>query len=267
MRSHITIKVYLQGTTKEARVNDMKKMWRRVSKKLSGKMLLVEIALVLFVYLTILETAGVSGTYQYVDLATLVYMIVFTVLILVFTEKGKHFFNGMRIAFSKKCEGVSRMELEKAITSMKFIKNVVFLEAGITVTICFVDLLYHMDDPAHLGPPLAVSALSFFYASVFALFIMFMMGKLESMVVAYMGESDEEEAVEDSQTVYFKLRALGLTDREAEVARLVSCEMTNKEIGQLLYISDTTVKKHITHILEKTGLEDREKLSEMIKGL
>ena len=143
----------------------------------------------------------------------------------------------------------------------------VFLEAGITVAICFVDLLYHMDDPACLGPALAVSGLSFFDAAVFALFILLMMGKLESMVVAYMEETTGEETAEDSQTVYFKLRALGLTDREAEVARLVSCEMTNKEIGQMLYISDTTVKKHITHILEKTGVEDREKLTEMIKKL
>ena len=247
--------------------DDMKKMWRRVTKNLNGRMLLVEIALIVFVLLTILTTAGTGVFYEYVDTPTLLYMSVFTVLILPFTDKGKHFFNGMRIAFSRKCEGVSRMELEKAITAMKFIKNVVFLEAGITVAICFVDLLYHMDDPACLGPALAVSGLSFFYASVFALFILLMMGKLESMVVAYMEETVGEETAEDSQTVYFKLRALGLTDREAEVARLVSCEMTNKEIGQMLYISDTTVKKHITHILEKTGMEDREKLTEMIKKL
>ena len=245
----------------------MKKMWRRVKKNLSGRMLLVEIALIVFVFLMIWTNAGAGGIHEYLDLPALLYMFVFTVLILAFTEKGKHFLNGIRIAFSQKCDGVSRMELEKAITAMKFIKNVVFLEAGITVTICFVDILYHMDDPSCLGPALAISGLSFFYASVFALFVLLMMGKLENMVVTYMEEPDEEETVEDSQTVYFKLRALGLTDREAEVARLVSCEMTNKEIGKMLYISDTTVKKHITHILEKTGMEDREKLTEMIKKL
>jgi DNA-binding NarL/FixJ family response regulator len=31
----------------------------------------------------------------------------------------------------------------------------------------------------------------------------------------------------------------------------------NAEIGQELYISDTTVKTHITHILQKLNLRDR----------
>ena len=68
-------------------------------------------------------------------------------------------------------------------------------------------------------------------------------------------------------TAVFKLRAAGLTDREAEVVRLVSCGMSNREIGQLLYISDTTVKKHVTHILDKTKCADREELADMVKGL
>lgn len=37
--------------------------------------------------------------------------------------------------------------------------------------------------------------------------------------------------------------------------------------GQLLYISDTTVKKHVTHILDKTKCADREELADMVKGL
>ncbi|MDE6926633.1 MAG: LuxR C-terminal-related transcriptional regulator, partial [Acetatifactor sp.] len=46
-----------------------------------------------------------------------------------------------------------------------------------------------------------------------------------------------------------------------------SCDMTNREIGKMLYISDTTVKKHITHILEKTGMADREELTKRIRIL
>lgn len=245
----------------------MKKLWRRATKNLNGKMLLVELALMMFVLVNVLSAAGVNGFHECLDFPTIVYMTVFTAAVLFFTDNGKQVGNGIRIAFSRKSDGVSRMELEKAITAMKFIKNMVFLEAGITVAICLVDILYHMDSPYLLGPLLAVSGLSFLYASIFAFFLLIVMGKLEGMCVAYMEEPDGEETIEDGQTVYFKLRALGLTDREAEVARLVSCEMTNKEIGQMLYISDTTVKKHITHILEKTKLEDREKLTEMIKGL
>ena len=48
-----------------------------------------------------------------------------------------------------------------------------------------------------------------------------------------------------------------LTSREQEVFRLIAGGLSNAEIGQQLYISDTTVKTHITHILQKLGLRDR----------
>ncbi|MGZ4416051.1 MAG: response regulator [Gaiellaceae bacterium] len=48
-----------------------------------------------------------------------------------------------------------------------------------------------------------------------------------------------------------------LTERELEVLRLVARGMSNAEIGQELYISETTVKTHITHILQKLNLRDR----------
>src|SRR5918999_3441060 len=48
-----------------------------------------------------------------------------------------------------------------------------------------------------------------------------------------------------------------LTEREFDVFRLVSRGLSNAEIGQELHISDTTVKTHITHILQKLDLRDR----------
>jgi DNA-binding NarL/FixJ family response regulator len=48
-----------------------------------------------------------------------------------------------------------------------------------------------------------------------------------------------------------------LTDRELDVLRLIARGLSNTEIGQELYISDATVKTHITHILQKLNLRDR----------
>jgi DNA-binding NarL/FixJ family response regulator len=48
-----------------------------------------------------------------------------------------------------------------------------------------------------------------------------------------------------------------LTERELEVFRLIARGLSNAEIGGELYISDTTVKTHITHILQKLKLRDR----------
>jgi DNA-binding NarL/FixJ family response regulator len=48
-----------------------------------------------------------------------------------------------------------------------------------------------------------------------------------------------------------------LTERELDVFRLIARGLSNAEIGRELYITDTTVKTHITHILMKLNLRDR----------
>jgi DNA-binding NarL/FixJ family response regulator len=38
---------------------------------------------------------------------------------------------------------------------------------------------------------------------------------------------------------------------------LIADGLSNAEIGRQLYISETTVRRHVTHILAKLGLRDR----------
>jgi DNA-binding NarL/FixJ family response regulator len=48
-----------------------------------------------------------------------------------------------------------------------------------------------------------------------------------------------------------------LSEREMEVLQLMSKGMSNKEIGRALWIGETTVKTHVSHILRKLGQSDR----------
>jgi DNA-binding CsgD family transcriptional regulator len=49
----------------------------------------------------------------------------------------------------------------------------------------------------------------------------------------------------------------GLSEREAEVLRLVAAGRTNREIAESLFISEKTVANHLTSIFAKIGVENR----------
>ena len=48
-----------------------------------------------------------------------------------------------------------------------------------------------------------------------------------------------------------------LTQRELEVFGLITRGLSNAEIGRALFISDATVKTHVTRLLQKLGVRDR----------
>jgi DNA-binding NarL/FixJ family response regulator len=52
-----------------------------------------------------------------------------------------------------------------------------------------------------------------------------------------------------------------LTPREQEVLRLIALGSTNRDIAQQLYISEGTVKTHVTHLLNRLNLRNRSQLA------
>ncbi|GAB7028738.1 response regulator transcription factor [Streptomyces sp. NPDC021749] len=49
----------------------------------------------------------------------------------------------------------------------------------------------------------------------------------------------------------------GLTQREREILALIGEGLTNRQIGQRLYLAEKTVKNHISRLLAKLGVERR----------
>lgn len=75
-------------------------------------------------------------------------------------------------------------------------------------------------------------------------------------------EKEKTLTIEDYRSA---LQEMGLTKRETEVSVLVLQGLTNKEIAQTLFISETTVKKHLSNVFTKLKVTAREELRDKIK--
>lgn len=58
-----------------------------------------------------------------------------------------------------------------------------------------------------------------------------------------------------------------LTPRETEIAYLVAEGKTNREISEMLFITEGTVKNHLTRVLDKLNLRDRTQLALFLKDI
>lgn len=81
-------------------------------------------------------------------------------------------------------------------------------------------------------------------------------GVAETVVaaIARTGDSEDRKNIE------------GLTLREMEIADLVGQGKSNKEISSILFITEGTVKNHLTNILSKLQLRDRTQLALLVRG-
>ncbi len=67
----------------------------------------------------------------------------------------------------------------------------------------------------------------------------------------------EPRSVEPSADAEARVLALGLTEQEVRVLRLVAQGLSNQEIAERLHISLNTVKTHLKHIFSKLEVSDR----------
>jgi DNA-binding NarL/FixJ family response regulator len=75
-----------------------------------------------------------------------------------------------------------------------------------------------------------------------------------SMLVALLGTSARGDA--DPERVKIQM----LTDREREIICLLAEGLRNKQIGERLFISEITVRHHLTSIFNKLAVSDRVEL-------
>ena len=86
------------------------------------------------------------------------------------------------------------------------------------------------------------------------------MQRLTSLVSGRSADRSEVETDGGRSVIYGEL-----TEKEKEIAVLLSEGLNNKQIASELYISEGTVKNYISSIYDKTGIHDRVKLAMMLK--
>jgi predicted ATPase/DNA-binding CsgD family transcriptional regulator len=59
-------------------------------------------------------------------------------------------------------------------------------------------------------------------------------------------------------------RRPALTDRQLEIARLISTDLSNRQIADRLFLSERTIETHVTNMLNKLGLNSRIQLSRWV---
>ena len=56
-----------------------------------------------------------------------------------------------------------------------------------------------------------------------------------------------------------------MTSREVDVLKLVATGLSNREIGERLYLSTKTVERHVGSLLARTGAADRAALAALAR--
>lgn len=64
-----------------------------------------------------------------------------------------------------------------------------------------------------------------------------------------------------------RLTALGITPRELEVLELIAQGLSNKEIAERVFVSENTVKTHLSRVFDKLGARRRTQAVQLGKSL
>lgn len=80
-----------------------------------------------------------------------------------------------------------------------------------------------------------------------------------------LGLQESSAAIRTEEQFICRMESYSLSGRELEVAWLLFRGYTNRQIAEELFIAETTVKKHVTHIYEKMQITGRKEFKKKVK--
>ncbi|MCO4823214.1 MAG: response regulator transcription factor [Flavobacteriaceae bacterium] len=87
-------------------------------------------------------------------------------------------------------------------------------------------------------------------------------------VGVYINKKGLHKNINNKQEIdHQKIKALEITDREYEVLERISEGLSNKEIGEKLFVSESTIKTHVSNLLSKLNAKRRTQAVQIAKDL
>jgi DNA-binding NarL/FixJ family response regulator len=99
-----------------------------------------------------------------------------------------------------------------------------------------------------------------FLALIFNIFIVLAIKKIFNRKGTNTNDSFNKASLEDLFKEY------SITNREQEIIKLICEGKTNKEIGEILFISPVTVRDHNSNIFRKTNVTNRTQLAGLFQA-
>lgn len=151
---------------------------------------------------------------------------------------------------------------------LKFLLGIVYI--GIVVVLLFLHIQQIAGQPQRIMA--MVETILLVIPSILFLFLYMRLQQL----LSDKQPDEKEQLCENKQPNVFSIscyedlwevvREFGLSERESEVAWLLYRGYTNRQIAEELFIAESTVKKHASHIYEKLQVSGRKEFKEKIKG-
>lgn len=90
---------------------------------------------------------------------------------------------------------------------------------------------------------------------------------LSFFIGIYFNRKSKKTSLEPRTIDHKRIKQLEITDREYEVLELISQGLSNKEIGNKLFLSESTIKTHVSNLLVKLNAKRRTQALQKAKEL
>lgn len=212
-----------------------------------------------------------SGSLHFsIDFPTLFLLALLFLSVLAATKSLKKFFNSFIYALKNKPD-IPLTSYQESGEIFSFAIRTLIIDGFVVTLLSFFHFMSDtkFTDIASLQASVCVSLYGIFYSIIGCFFLLPVKHLLHEKIINYVSEEiePEEDREKLAERIYYQLRGMGLTAREAEVGRLIVCKnSTNKDIAEELYISEYTVKKHVSHIFEKLEISSRMQITELVNN-